>query len=336
MTGRAWALVVCGVVLSGAACFRRSTLPLALSDQEFWSLSESLSEPAGAFTLSDNLLSNEPHLAENVRRLPRGGGVYIGVGPEQNFSYIAGMRPAMAFIVDIRRENRSLHLFYKALFDLSADRAEFVSRLFSRRRPAGLDSSAGVEEIFRSYDALPRSPDLFAATRTLVRERLLTTRGLPLPQGDLEWIDRVFKAFYDAGPEIQFWGSSDVDAVQPTYRWLMTAKDMTGRSRSYLATEDGYRFVRNLQSKNLIVPVIGDFGGPSAIRRVGDYVRAHHDVVQVFYGSNVGVYLTNQQTRAYCASLATLPAAWQQTWFVERDGVRLLDSKLKDCSSKAK
>ena len=110
---------------------------------------------------------------------------------------------------------------------------------------------------------------------------------------------------------------------------------MAGRSRSYLASEDGYRFVRDLQSKNLIVPVIGDFGGPTAIRRVGDYVRAHHEVVQAFYGSNVGVYLNTQQTRAYCASLATLPAA-RQAWFVERDGVRLLASKVKDCSSKAK
>jgi hypothetical protein len=335
MTRRAWALVLCWVVVGGIACSRRSILPLALTDQEFWSLSEALSEPAGAFPLSDNLLSNEPAVAENVRRLPRGGGVYIGVGPEQNFSYIAGMRPAMAFIIDIRRENRSLHLLYKALFEVSIDRADFVSRLFSRWRPAGLTSSAGVEEIFARYDGVARSPDLFASNRSLVRERLLTTRGLPLSQGDLDWIDRVFKAFYDAGPEIRFWGSSDVDAVQPTYRWLMTAKDMTGRPRSYLASEDGYRFVRDLQTKNLIVPVVGDFGGPSAIRRVGDYVRAHHDVVEAFYGSNVSVYLNSQQTARYCASLATLPAA-RQAWFVERDGVRLLKSKLKDCSSKAK
>ena len=335
MRRRAWAPLLCGVVLCAAGCARRSTLPAALSDREFWSLSEALSEPAGAFPLSDNLLSNEPRLAENVRRLPRAGAVYIGVGPEQNFSYIAGMRPAMAFIIDIRRENRSLHLFYKALFELSTDRPDFVSRVFSRPRPADLGPSAGVEEVFTRYDGVPRSPDLFAANRTRVRERLVTTRGLPLSQGDLDWIDHVFKAFYDAGPEIRFWGSSDVDAVQPTYRWLMTAKDMTGRIRSYLASEDGFRFVQDLQSKNLVVPVIGDFGGPAAIRRVGDYVRAHHDVIQAFYGSNVGVYLNTQQARAYCASLATLPAA-RLAWFVERDSVRLLDSKLKACSPTAK
>ena len=61
----------------------------------------------------------------------------MGVGPEQNFTYIAVTRPAIAFIVDIRRGNLDLHLMYKALFELSADRADFVSRLFSRKRPAG-------------------------------------------------------------------------------------------------------------------------------------------------------------------------------------------------------
>ena len=120
---------------------------------------ESLSEPAGTFSLSDNFVSNEPRFAENVRWLRPMGGVYIGVGPEQNFSYIARLRPAMAFIVDIRRENRDLHLFYKVLFELSTDRADFVSRLFSRPRPAGLEWDASAEEIFVSYDGVPSSPE---------------------------------------------------------------------------------------------------------------------------------------------------------------------------------
>ena len=46
-------------------------------------------------------------------------GVYIGVGPEQNFSYIARLRPTIAFIVDIRLENRNLHLLHKAVIELS-------------------------------------------------------------------------------------------------------------------------------------------------------------------------------------------------------------------------
>src|SRR5204863_6856621 len=132
-----------------------------LSDREFWGLSEALSEPAGAFRLSDNFVSNEPLFAENVRWLRPAGGVYIGVGPEQNFSYIARLRPAMAFIVDIRRENRNLHLLYKALFTLSTDRADFVSRLFSRPRPSDLPSTASVDEIFRRFKDVPPSLEQF-------------------------------------------------------------------------------------------------------------------------------------------------------------------------------
>jgi len=325
------ALVLCGVVLSSSGCVRRSTFPAALSDREFWSLIEALSEPAGAFNVSDNLVSNEQHFAENVRRLGPVGGVYIGVGPEQNFSYIARLRPVMAFIIDIRRENRNLHLWYKALFELSADRADFVSRLFSRPRPLGLRSTASADEIFKQFDAVRPSSEQYGRNTTLVRERLLATRGLPLSQIDLDWIDHVSRAFYAEGPEIQFWGSRKVDgAARPSYRQLMTAEDFTGRSRSFLASEEGFRFVKDLHSRNLIVPVVGDFGGPTAISRVGDYVRKHADVVHAFYGSNVGVYLNNEQTRAFCRNLATLPAA-PGDWFIEIDGVRSLGSKLKAC-----
>ena len=323
------AIVLCVVALAGSAC-RRSTLPDALSDRDFWGLIETLSEPAGAFTLSENFVSNEPHFADTVRRLRASGGAYIGVGPEQNFSYIAKLRPRIAFIIDIRRENLALLLFYKALFELSTDRADFVSRLFSRPRPPTLKSNADVEEIFRQYDGVAVSPELFARTRALVRERLLTTRGLPLPQGDLDWIDRAFKAFYDDGPKIDYYGARPLDAIRPSYRQLMTMKDLTGRYRSFLATEGGFAFVKEMQTNNLIVPVVGDFGGPSAMYRVGDYVRAHKDRIHVLYASNVGVYLTNQQTYMFCASLATLPVA-TVAWFVESDGMKPFDTRLKAC-----
>ena len=105
-----------------------------------------MSEPNGAFT-SDNLLSNERVFARLVPELvakTKPGGVYLGVGPEQNFTYIAAMRPRMAFITDIRRGNLHLQLMYKALFELSADRAEFVSRLFTKPRPAGLTATSTV------------------------------------------------------------------------------------------------------------------------------------------------------------------------------------------------
>jgi hypothetical protein len=325
--------VLCAALLAVAAC-RSSTLATAMSDAEFWSLSEALSEPAGAFTISDNLVSNEPRFAENARWVQSRGGVYVGVGPEQNFSYIAKLRPVTAFIIDIRRENRNLHLLYKVLFEISSDRADFVSRLFSRPRPPGLHASSSARAIFDGYAAVAASPQARDATAALVRERLLQAHRWPLTDDDVASIDRAFSAFYTDGPEIQFWtnGAVKTDAPGPSYRQLMTMIDLTGQSRSFLADEASFRFVKSLQSRNLIVPVVGDFAGPAAIRRVGAYVREHGDTVRAFYGSNVGVYLTTRQTRAFCANLATLPVASDSS-FIESNAVRSIASKLKSCEA---
>ena len=113
----------------------------------------------------------------------------------------------MAFIIDIRRENLNLHLFTRRCSRLSTDRADFVSRLFSRPRPTDLGPTASVEEIFSRYAASRLRASCSSRNAARVRERLLKTRGLPLSQADLAWIDRAFKAFYADGPEIRFWGS---------------------------------------------------------------------------------------------------------------------------------
>src|ERR1041384_8125376 len=127
--------------------------PAELSDKQFWSLSHDSSEEDGFFR-SDNLLSNETtfqYIIPDLLKTAKLGRVYLGVGPEQNFTYIAALKPAVAFIIDIRHGNLDVHLLYKALFELSKDRAEFVSRLFSRKRPAGLSAESSAREIFGAY-----------------------------------------------------------------------------------------------------------------------------------------------------------------------------------------
>ena len=126
------------------------TLPSRIADDDFWRMVTSFSERAGTFP-SDNLLSNETtlqHVIPELTRTVKPGGVYLGVGPEQNFTYMVALRTRMAFIFDIRRGNLALHLIYKALFEMSADRAEFVSRLFARKRPEGLTANSTIAEIF--------------------------------------------------------------------------------------------------------------------------------------------------------------------------------------------
>ena len=104
------------------------------------------------------------------------GRAYVGVGSEQNFTYIAAARPSLAFIVDIRRGNFDLHLLYKALFEMSADRAEFVSRLFSRPRPAGLGPSSTAAAIFAAYERATPSQALYTENLAAI-DALLTAEA---------------------------------------------------------------------------------------------------------------------------------------------------------------
>ena len=88
------------------------------------------------------------------------------------------VRPRIAFIVDIRRENRNLHLLYKALFELSTDRVDFVSRLFSRPPPNDLDTGAGADVIFECFDTVSASPTQYETNLAKVRDRLAYLRCL--------------------------------------------------------------------------------------------------------------------------------------------------------------
>src|SRR5712691_10042533 len=122
------------------------SLPGRISDRDFWTLVSDFSENGGFFR-SDNFISNETtfqYVIPDLHKKTKPGGVYLGVGPDQNFTYIAALQPKVAFITDIRRQNLLEHLLYKAVFELSNNRAEFLSKLFSRPMP-GLPERVTLE-----------------------------------------------------------------------------------------------------------------------------------------------------------------------------------------------
>jgi hypothetical protein len=289
-------------------------LPERFTDAEYWQLSHELSEPNGSFR-SDNLLSNEiwfQHVIPDLTALTNPGGAYLGVGPEQNFTYIAALKPKIAFIVDVRRGNLYLHLMYKALFEQSADRVEFVSRLFSKPRPDDLDETATAAELFDAYSRRTSSTEFYAANIASIRRHLTSTRRLPLSDDDLAGIEYVYRAFHWYGPAIQYrsTGSRGIRGWRPhaTYSDLMTATDADGQPRSYLASEQAFRVVKDLHSRNMLVPVVGNFGGPKALRAVGQYVAGHGLTVSAFYLSNVEQYLRQDGLwREFCGNAASLP-----------------------------
>jgi hypothetical protein len=302
----------------------RAAAPTQLTDEEFWKLSSSLSEQDGIFR-SDNLLSNETRMQVVIPELLRTaqqGRVYLGVGPEQNFTYIAALKPSMAFIVDIRHGNLDVHLMYKALFELSANRSEFVAKLFSRKPMTGYTPQTTATELATAYSAAEPSQELYDANLKAIIDHLRTKHGFPLSAGDLDGIQWAYSNYFRFGPSISYNSSNAADAPGivgttgqmrgggsgATYADLMAIDDGTGKERNYLASDENFMVVKNLQSKNLLVPVVGDFGGPKAIREVGKYLKSVDVMVSAFYLSNVENYLSQDgKTASFLANVATLP-----------------------------
>jgi hypothetical protein len=290
----------------------RYGLPNRLTNSEFWTLMTSMSEPDGNFR-SDNLVSNEIKfqwvIPELLRRV-RPGGVYLGVGPEQNFTYIAALKSKVAFIVDLRRGNTDLHLMYKALFELSADRADFVSKLLSRPRPDGLTATSSAADIFAAFATVDPSERMLNATLASVRNQLTTIRRFPLAADDLMRIEAIARVFLLAGTKIQYspYGSFG-GTTQPTYAELMAAADEMGEPRSFLANEPTFLFIKDMEQRNVLVPLVADFAGPKTLRAIGDYARRRGATISAFYVSNVEEYLQGPASRAFCANVSSLPLA---------------------------
>jgi|SRR5579862_4685905 len=311
-----------------------SPLPARLSDAEFWKLSEQLSEPNGYF-LSENLVSNEhtfQYVIPTLKQTMKPGGVYMGVAPDQNFTYILAVQPAMAFIVDIRRGNLLEHLLYKAIIELSPDRADFLSRMFSKKRPSSVGTKSTVAELFDAFGRVQTSEALYNDNLKAIRDLLTIRHGFALSAEDLEQIEAIYFAFFWEGPGLRYTpsrggfvggpggfgspgaipGRSGVFVIGgsnfPSYEELQLQTDLEGQCQTYLASEDSFKALKTFEEKNLLVPVVGNFAGSKALRAVGDYIRAHGSTVSAFYVSNVEQYLFQDGIFPdFARNVATLP-----------------------------
>jgi hypothetical protein len=271
-----------------------------------------LSEPGGSFD-TDNLISNERSYLDVVPAIvARGatGGAYIGVGPDQNFSYIVRVRPAVAYIIDVRRDNMLLHLLFKALFAEAHTRVEYLALLTGRAPPpdAAHWASAPLKSIVAYVDGKSAAAD---QTRALHRrlETAILAFGVPLTRADLDTIKRFHQAFIDAGLGLQF--HSFNRAPQPYYpslRDLLMATDASGHGWNYLDAEDDYQFLRGLEGRDGVVPVVGDVAGPRAMHAIAADIGARGERLSAFYISNVENYLFRDGSFArYAENIGRFP-----------------------------
>jgi hypothetical protein len=279
----------------------------------FASQIDTLSERGGYFD-TDNLISNERSYLDVIPELKRRGvrgGAYIGVGPDQNFSYIAAVRPDIAFIVDIRRDNLLLHLLFKALFELAGTRVEYLALLLGRPAPAGGDwKSASIDQVVAQVEVPPLDARAIAALRTRTDEAIARI-GVALTPQDRATIDRFHRRFIDAGSRLQFQSAGrPPQSHYPEYRDLLLATTESGQKMNYLASEESYQFVKSLQARDLVIPVIGDLSGSRALAAIGELLARKKLRVSALYASNVEFYLySDGRFEAFAANLGRLPRA---------------------------
>ena len=293
----------------------RSAEPAArhgASDTSLAAIVARLSEDAGYFD-TDNLISNEAsylHVIPRLRAMGVRGGAYLGVGPDQNYSYIAAIRPRIAYLVDVRRDNLLQHLMFKALFARSANRARFLCLWLGRSCPRDADTW-GDRSIESIVSALEGAPGNEAASRQLqadlVRDAAAT--GIPLSAADRATIQRFAATFQREGLALRFTSfGRPPRAYYPTLRDLILARDTEGARTSYLASEEAWRYVKAMHDSDRIIPVVGNLGGTRALPAIARDVAARGERVTALYTSNVEFYLWGDATfETFASHVASLP-----------------------------
>jgi hypothetical protein len=288
-------IIAVGIGFAAAGDSSQDRIPAA----EFSKIIKTFSEEEGYF-ISDNFTSNEDgylSITKKLRDLHISGGAYIGVGPEQNFTYIAKLRPEIAFLVDIRRQAVLQHLMFKALFHLSKDRVEFLARLLSRRLAGknAPDIHSSLRALMEYFSNAPADASYYSSNLAEIERTIQSEFEFPLSKEDRNSLTSVYKSFYTEGLDqsfkFNFSRGSRRGPGMPSLRYLIEQPDPNGKPGNFLAINDDYQFVRDLQEKNRIIPVVGDFAGRKAFRAIAGYLRDHSYTVNAFYTSNVEMYL---------------------------------------------
>jgi hypothetical protein len=255
-----------------------------------------LSEPDAEF-ISDNFISNETsylQVAKPLQEWSKPGGAYLGVGPEQNFTYIALTKPSRAYIVDIRRDNLVVQLMYKAIFDMAESRSHFLTLLTARPydRSEAHAADADIEAVLAHADRKKATADSFDRMHGKLRWQIQKGYGIPLDMKDQRSLRRAHRAFFDGGLDIRFTLKEASFRKYPTLRELLSARCPEDDTRKgFLASEKSFRFLQRMQRENRIVPLVGNFAGDAALPALAKHLKDDELEVATFYVSNVEQYL---------------------------------------------
>ncbi|HEY4306224.1 MAG TPA: hypothetical protein VGM82_17255 [Gemmatimonadaceae bacterium] len=301
-----------------ASLLLATALPLSAQQRPdtaptFAALVSRLSESGGYFD-SDNIITNEAsylHIASQLSKVGVRGGIYMGVGPDQNFSYIALIRPTIALMVDIRRDNLLEHLLFKSMFMMSRNRLEYLCHLLGKPIPTDIDRWTGkpIAEVLAYINKTPTDSNAVRATRAASTARI-NGFNVSLDARDRSTIDAYRAEFVASGLETRYSSlGRNNRSDYPSFGQLIRATDRAGKEISYLADEDAFQFIRSMEQRDRIIPVVCNVAGNVAMRSIARYATENNLVVSAFYLSNVEQYLIqrDQGFDRYVANVRALP-----------------------------
>ena len=227
--------IILALWITGSAELSKAADRLArIGTKEYVALIQQLSEEPGFFD-SDNLVSNESsylQVCASLQKLAAKDGMYLGVGPEQNFTYIAKTRPRLAILLDIRRQNQLYHLLFKSLFERSRNRSEYLASLFSRSKPkkaAGADGD--INALLLEFEKTAPSERLYRKNLSEALAFIRQNCQFPIHDKDAGTIEGIYREFFDQQLDIRF-RSFGRPSFRFTLRLRTSCWSATGRENS--------------------------------------------------------------------------------------------------------
>jgi hypothetical protein len=261
----------------------------------------------------DYLVSNETdyqHVVPFLRQYSKPGNVYIGVGPDQNFTYITAVHPAFSFIVDYRTENQLLHYLFKACFELSTTRQEYLSILFSKPLDDHLKKDSCFLSYLLEYFSKASSDEVFFKQNSfLTQERIKNYRKL-ISNKILEIIQKIHRCFfrYNLNLRTRNGITSWLGYPYPTYYDFLSARDRNGACWSFLDDDDRFLWLKRMQYRNKIISLAGDLSGSRTLNTLASFIREKSKKVSVLYVSNSEELLFRYNLfKAYVENIQQLP-----------------------------
>ncbi|MBK9707872.1 MAG: hypothetical protein IPO77_12930 [Acidobacteria bacterium] len=183
-----------------------------------------------------------------------------------------------------------------------------MSRPLPKEKPPGPD--APLNDLLTLFAKVPADEQAYKSNLEDIKKAIQEEFKFKLSENDQKSLEYVYNSFREDGLDISYrmdggsWGYN----YFPTLQEILAGTDLNGNQGNFLASREDYDFLREFNRRNLLIPIVGDFGGNKALVAIGDYLRSHGLTVTAYYTSNVEQYLFGSDSfNAWANNVKRLP-----------------------------